>query len=166
MRLLKVLVLSSYEVDYVNSATLKPLNYLKYLGVRATTFYFDRESHLPHLETLIVKNDRSVMLRGCFGEMEQLRHVEISDAEFDKQGLFEGSSKLENLRILKNIVGFPIDRADVLSRRCPNLQQLHVEFWESRAESFCLTLENLTYPASNTSRLLSGPLLCTCTLKF
>ncbi|XP_025888775.1 putative late blight resistance protein homolog R1A-3 [Solanum lycopersicum] len=143
LRLLKVLVLSSYEVDYVNSATLKPLNYLKYLGVRATTFYFDRESHLPHLETLIVKNDRSVMLRGCFWEMEQLRHVEINDAEFDKQGLFEGSSKLENLRILKNIVGFPIDRADVLSRRCPNLQQLQIEFG-SFAEPLWLTLENLT----------------------
>nr|AAG31015.1 tospovirus resistance protein C [Solanum lycopersicum] len=143
LRLLKVLVLNSHEVDYVNSATLKPLNLLKYLGVRASTFYFDRESHLPHLETLIVKNNRSVMLRGCFWEMEQLRHVEISDAEFDKQGLFEGSSKLENLRILKNIVGFPIDRADVLSRRCPNLQQLHIEF-EYFAEPFWLTLGNLT----------------------
>ncbi len=89
------------------------------------------------------------------------------DCKVYEQGLFEGSSKLQNLRILKNIVGLPIDNGvNVLSRRCPNLQQLHIEFSiDEAADSFCLTLE-ITYPASNTSRLLSGPLLCTCTLKF
>ncbi|KAK6781346.1 hypothetical protein RDI58_023530 [Solanum bulbocastanum] len=36
---------------------------------------------------------------------------------------------------------------DVLSRRCPNLQQLHITFHggdSDSAESFCLSLENLT----------------------
>uniref|UniRef100_M1AV53 Tospovirus resistance protein B n=2 Tax=Solanum tuberosum TaxID=4113 RepID=M1AV53_SOLTU len=75
--------------------------------------------------------------------MEKSRHVEIREAEFDKQGFFEGSSKLENLRILKKIVGFPIDRLDVLSRSCPNLQQLHIKF-EDDEEPFCPKLENLT----------------------
>ncbi|KAG5588703.1 hypothetical protein H5410_049137 [Solanum commersonii] len=45
------------------------------------------------------------------------------------------------------------DRLDVLLQRCPNLQQLHIDFEDSYsadlfgddyAESFCLTLENLT----------------------
>ncbi|KAH0634504.1 hypothetical protein KY284_037290 [Solanum tuberosum] len=98
LRLVKVLDLSSHEVEYVYSTTLKPLNHLKYLAVR---------------------------------------------------GLFEGSSKLENLRMLKSIYRFPIDEADwldVLLRRCPNLQQLHFSFWSDIdfEESFCLTLENLT----------------------
>ncbi|XP_049386254.1 putative late blight resistance protein homolog R1B-16 [Solanum stenotomum] len=145
MRLLKVLDLSSQDVFYLFSDTLKPLNHLKYLAVSAKRFYFHPVSHLPHLETLIVKNNwtNTVVLPASFWEMEKLRHVEIG-AEFDKQGLFEGSSKLENLRILKNIVGFPIDRVDVLSRRCPNLQQLLIEFDGDSADSFHLTLENLT----------------------
>ncbi|KAH0634508.1 hypothetical protein KY284_037294 [Solanum tuberosum] len=148
LRLVKVLDLSSHEVEYVYSATLKPLNHLKYLAVRANKFYFHPESHLPHLETLIVNNYKPFMLPASFWEMEKLRHVEIREAEFDleedKQGIFKGSSKLENLRILKKIVGFPIDSVDVLSRRCPNLQQLHIEFDGLSADSFCLTLENLT----------------------
>ncbi|WMV48528.1 hypothetical protein MTR67_041924 [Solanum verrucosum] len=146
MRLLKVLDLSSHEVCYLFSDTLKTLNHLKYLAVSAERFYFHPESHMPHLETLIVKNNwtNTVVLPSSLWEMEKLRHVEIRKAEFDKQGLFEGSSKLENLRILKNIVTFPIDRVDVLSRRCPNLQQLLVEFDGHSADYFHLTLENLT----------------------
>nr|ANJ02819.1 RGA_1.2 [Solanum demissum] len=148
LRLLKVLDLSSHKVYYLSSATLKPLNHLKYLAVWSEKFYFHPESDLPHLETLIVKTwSNIVLLPASFGEMGNLRHVEIVEAKFDKQGLFEGSSKLESLRILKNIVSFPIDRVDVLSRRCPNLQQLHIEFHggdSDSAESFCLTLENLT----------------------
>ncbi|WMV48532.1 hypothetical protein MTR67_041917 [Solanum verrucosum] len=151
LRLLKVLDLSSNKVSYLSTATLKPLNHLKYLAVLANVFYFDPESCLPHLETLMVNSDNLdyiVLLPASFWEMEKLRHVDIFSAEFDleedKQGL---SSKLENLRILKNILRFPIDRMDVLSRRCPNLQQLHIEFYggdSDSAESFCLSFENLT----------------------
>ncbi|WMV48511.1 hypothetical protein MTR67_041896 [Solanum verrucosum] len=129
LQLLKVLDLSSHVVDYFSSASLKPLNLLKYLAVWAATFYFHPESDLPHLETLIVNTWRKiVLLPASFREMGKLRHVEIDIAKFDKQGLFEGSSKLENLRILKKIVGLPIDDVDVLSRRCPNLQQLDLYF--------------------------------------
>nr|ANJ02816.1 RGA 3.2 [Solanum demissum] len=150
LQLLKVLDLRSDAVSYLSTATLKPLNHLKYLAVVAKKFYFDPESRLPHLETLMVHNywDDTVLLPASFWEMEKLRHVDIWRAEFDleedKHGL---SSKLEKLRILKNILRFPIDRMDVLSRRCPNLQQLHIEFYggdSDSAESFCLTLENLT----------------------
>ncbi|KAK4732965.1 hypothetical protein R3W88_025953 [Solanum pinnatisectum] len=121
LRLLKVLDLSSYTVEFLSLATFKPLNQLKYLAVWADKFYFDPGSHLPHIETLIVKNfPYGVRLPVSFLEMEKLRHAHFGWAVFDKQGLFEGSSKLENLRILKKIVGFPIDRLDVLSRRCPS----------------------------------------------
>ncbi|KAL3329455.1 hypothetical protein AABB24_036509 [Solanum stoloniferum] len=147
LRLLKVLDLSSYTVEFLSLATFKPLNQLKYLAVWAEKFYFDPGSHLPHIETLIVKNfPYRVRLPVSFLEIEKLRHAHFGRAEFDKHGLFEGSSNLENLRILKKIVGFPIDRLDVLSRRCPNLQQLEIGFGDDNvsAESFCLTLENLT----------------------
>ncbi|XP_049369982.1 putative late blight resistance protein homolog R1A-3 [Solanum verrucosum] len=151
-RLLKVLDLSSHNAYNLSTATMKPLNHLKYLAVEANIFDFHPESH-PHLETLIVNTFHSFMLPASFWEMKKLRHVEIKRAEFDwegdKKGHFEGSSKLENLTILKNIVSFPIaeaDRVDVLLRRCPNLQQLHFSLGSDFdiIESFCLTLKNLT----------------------
>ncbi|XP_049364223.1 putative late blight resistance protein homolog R1A-3 [Solanum verrucosum] len=149
LRLLKVLDLSSHSVDRLSSATFKPLYHLKYLAVLADEFYFHPESHLLHLETLIVKNDwiHIVLLPTSFWEMEKLRHVEIYNAKFDEQGMFEGSSKLENLRILRN-VRFPtkeIDRVNVLLKRCPNLHQLHIGFWGivDSGEPFCPKLENL-----------------------
>lgn len=79
--------------------------------------------------------------------MEKLRHVHfckaVLDLEEDKQVMFEESSKLENLRILRNII-FPIrndDIVDVLIRRYPYLQQreITVEDNNDSAESFCLT---------------------------
>nr|ANJ02804.1 RGA 0.21 [Solanum demissum] len=147
LRLLKVLDLISYTVEFLSFATFKPLNQLKYLAVWADKFYFDPGTHLPHIETLIVRNfPYGVRLPVSFLEMEKLRHAHFGWAVFDKQGLFEGSSKLENLRILKKIVGFPIDSLDVLSKRCPNLQQLQItlEDDEDSAEPFCPKLENLT----------------------
>ncbi|KAG5588707.1 hypothetical protein H5410_049141 [Solanum commersonii] len=151
LRLLKVLDFSSFSVDFLSLATFKPLNHLKYLAVSAKKFYFHPESHLPHLETLIVKNNRSniQVLQVSFWEMGKLRHVEIDIAKFDKQGIFEGSSELENLWILRN-VRFPIeevDMVDVSLRRCPNLQQLDITFEkdEDSAEPFCPKLENLTH---------------------
>ncbi|KAH0634515.1 hypothetical protein KY284_037301 [Solanum tuberosum] len=155
LRLLKVLDLTSHEVGYLSSATFKPLNHLKCLAVCAKKFYFHPESHLPSLETLIVNSYLdNVQLPASFWEMEKLRHVKIWNAKFDLEednpGLFEGSSELENLRILK-YVKFRIDegdKVDVLSRRCPNLQKLNIDFeyWGSKnsADLFCLTLENLT----------------------
>ncbi|KAK6802703.1 hypothetical protein RDI58_000486 [Solanum bulbocastanum] len=146
LRLLKVLDLSSHFVDYLSSATLKPLIHMKYLAVSSYEFDFHQESHLPHLETLIVKNNVNVVLLPVsFWEMEKLRHVEIADAKFDFEEYKDGSSQLENLRILRH-VRIPIeevDRVDVLLRRFPNLQQLHVDIWNNAAP-FCLTYENLT----------------------
>ncbi|XP_055813724.1 putative late blight resistance protein homolog R1A-3 isoform X2 [Solanum dulcamara] len=153
LRLLKVLDLSSFNMIWLASSTFKPLNHLKYLAVWADKFYFHPESHLPHLETLIVEdNDNIVLLPASFWEMEKLRNVEIFQAEFDleedEQGIFEESSKLENLRILRNVI-FRIrnaDRMDVLLRRCPNLQQLEITFSDTNdsAEPYCPKLENLT----------------------
>ncbi|XP_055814001.1 putative late blight resistance protein homolog R1A-3 [Solanum dulcamara] len=146
LRLLKVLDLSSHLVDTLSSATFKPLILLKYLAVFVKKLYFHPESHLPHLETLIVENEVKVLLPASFWEMEKLRHVEIYHAAFeDKHGMVEGSTKLENLRILRK-VRVPVDRVDVLLRRCPNLQKLRIRFENNKdsAEAFCLTLENLT----------------------
>jgi len=66
MRLLKVLDLSSYSVLFLSLAAFKPLNQLKYLAVWAGEFYFDPGSHLPHIETLILKNFPIVRLPVSF----------------------------------------------------------------------------------------------------
>ncbi|KAH0675253.1 hypothetical protein KY285_023054 [Solanum tuberosum] len=133
LRLVKVLDLSSHCVALLWSAQLQPLIHLKYLAFNTLSFNFHPEFHLPHLETLFVTcSFRSTLLPATFWKMEKLRHVEITNAEFDlenkKQGIFEESSKLENLRTFGKVV-FPFDQVDsldVLSRRCPNLQELHI----------------------------------------
>ncbi|KAG5576066.1 hypothetical protein H5410_056200, partial [Solanum commersonii] len=61
------------------------------------------------------------------------------------------------ITIGKSFDGIPL-RVDVLSGRCPNLQQLHITFRDDNdsSESFCLTLENLTQLqlASNLKKLV------------
>ncbi|TMW82338.1 hypothetical protein EJD97_006203, partial [Solanum chilense] len=96
-----------------------------------------RKSFHQHLRSLIVINNLELIDGIPFCQILKLR-------------LLKGSSELENLRILK-YVKFPIDgrdRVDMLSRRCPNLQKLHInlEYWGSNnsADLFCLTLANLT----------------------
>ncbi|KAF3682962.1 hypothetical protein FXO38_00975 [Capsicum annuum] len=83
--------------------------------------------------------------------MEKLRHVEISKAGFDlrnnKLGIFEESSKLENLRILRGVV-IQIcdpDSMDVLLGKFPNLQELDIKFlgYGDNAK-FCPNLKSLT----------------------
>ncbi|KAH0730364.1 hypothetical protein KY289_001552 [Solanum tuberosum] len=131
LRLVKVLDLSSHEVHYLSSALLKPLNHLKYLAVSTREFYFHPQSHLSHLETLIIKNDRrnTVLLQASFWETEKLRHVDIRTAEFDlEEDNQRISCKLENLRILKNITRFPIEQVK----------------YDDSANSYGLTLENFT----------------------
>ncbi|KAF3673459.1 putative late blight resistance protein -like protein R1B-14 isoform 2 [Capsicum annuum] len=162
VRLLKVLDLSSFSVRALSSATLKPLIHLKYLAVKADKFHFHPEPHLPHLETLIVSSyNQSPLLAASFWKMKKLRHVEIYyaelDLEFDKQGIFEESSKLENLRILRG-VKYQADRVNVLLRRCPNIHELQISF---KAHNFfaciSLKLESLTQlRLSFDSVLLSG----------
>ncbi|WMV48530.1 hypothetical protein MTR67_041915 [Solanum verrucosum] len=151
LRLLKVLDLSSHKVHYLSTATFEPPNHLQYLSVWANKFYFHPETHLPHIETLIVKSNATVLLPASFWEMEKLRHVEIDNAEFDleedRQGIFEGSSKLEKLRILRHIrfAIKEVDRVDVLLRRCPNLQELEITFVKVDVDvDTCLILESLT----------------------
>ncbi|KAH0725805.1 hypothetical protein KY284_001670 [Solanum tuberosum] len=147
VRLLKVLDLSSHTVDHFGSATLKPLIHLKYLSVRTITFNFHREPHLPHLEALIVKCFiKPTVLPKIFWKMEKLRHVDISKAVIDLEGIFEESPKLENLRILRN-VRFRIrnaDSVDVLLWRCPNLQEFEIFFKGDNKRYFSPNLESLT----------------------
>uniref|UniRef100_M1A864 Tospovirus resistance protein A n=1 Tax=Solanum tuberosum TaxID=4113 RepID=M1A864_SOLTU len=152
LRLVKVLDLSSHKVHYLSTATFERPNHLQYLSVWAKKFYFHPETHLPHIETLIVKSKRTVLLPASFWEMEKLRHVEIANAKFDlgedRQRIFEGSSKLENLRILRHVrfTILEVDRVDVLLRRCPNLQQLEITFVkvDVYVADTCLILESFT----------------------
>ncbi|KAJ8553091.1 hypothetical protein K7X08_020484 [Anisodus acutangulus] len=153
LRFLKVLDLSSHGVDPLSSAILHPLIYLKYLAVRTKQFDFHPGSHLCHLETLIVLSFKSVVLLPIFWKMENIRHVEISNAVLDlennKQWIFEESSKLENLRILRH-VSCPINDGecmDVLLRRCPNLQELRLTICSDELHEICNfspKLESLT----------------------
>ncbi|KAH0664026.1 hypothetical protein KY284_028957 [Solanum tuberosum] len=146
LRLVKVLDLSSHKVECLSSATLQPLIHLKYLALHTSKFDFHPESHLPNLETLIVNcYANTMLLPGTFWKMEKLRHVDMHLPEFDKQGIFEESSKLENLRILRAIV-IEIDRVDVLLGKCPNVQELRIRFKGDRKsrEPFCPTLESFT----------------------
>ncbi|XP_060179607.1 putative late blight resistance protein homolog R1B-16 [Lycium barbarum] len=129
LRLVKVLDLSSCEVGPLSLATLNPLIHLKYLAVETAHFDFHPESHLPHLETFIVKCFMGLpKLPANFWKMEKLRHVEINLR--NKQGIFEESSKLENLRLLRNVIieTEDVDSVDVLLGRCPNLQELEITF--------------------------------------
>ncbi|PHT33617.1 hypothetical protein CQW23_25417 [Capsicum baccatum] len=152
MRLLKVLELSSLDVNYFSLATLKPLIHLKYLAVSTREVDFHAEPDLPNLETLIVKYFiRRSVLPATFWKFEKLRHVDINNGVFDlennKQRIFEESSILENLRVLRKVY-FQTDQSDsvdVLLRRCPNLQELDISIGanENSAE-FCPKLECLT----------------------
>ncbi|KAM3326837.1 hypothetical protein P3S67_001963 [Capsicum chacoense] len=132
VKLLKVLDLSSLDVENLSSATLKPLIHLKYLSARTYRFHFHPESLLPHLETLIVHG--LSLLPASFWEMEKLRHFDLTLAEFDlknnKQQIFEEYSKLENLRIFKKVEFsiYQADSANVLFQRIPNLQELNITF--------------------------------------
>ncbi|KAK4706852.1 hypothetical protein R3W88_033569 [Solanum pinnatisectum] len=145
LRLVKVLDLSSHKVECLLSATLQPLIHLKYLALHTHKFDFHPE-RFPNLETLIVNcYANTMLLPGTFWKMEKLRHVDMHLPEFDKQGIFEESSKLENLRILREVV-IEIDWVDVLLGKCPNVQELRIRFKGDRnsAEPFCPTLESLT----------------------
>ncbi|XP_070028656.1 putative late blight resistance protein homolog R1B-16 [Nicotiana sylvestris] len=151
---LKVLDLSSHEVVPLSSITLHPLIYLKYLAVRTEQFDFHPESHLRHLETLNVLYSKRVVLPPIFWKMEKLRHVEISGVAFYleniKQGIFEESSKLENLRILRHVC-YPANDGecmDGLLQRCPNIQNLSLTIsWLEISGEICTfspKLESLT----------------------
>ncbi|XP_009803436.1 putative late blight resistance protein homolog R1A-3 isoform X1 [Nicotiana sylvestris] len=149
LRLLKVLDLSSNKVVPLSSATLEPLIHLKYLAVVVEQFDFHPKSHLPHLETLIVRyNSGDTVLPATFWKMEKLRHVEIShaiiddDLEDNKQRMFQESSKLENLRILRKVIIKDAANEDALIQRCPNLQELGISYERSR--DICHKLESLT----------------------
>ncbi|KAH0664906.1 hypothetical protein KY285_026112 [Solanum tuberosum] len=150
LKLVKVLDLSSHQVDCLSSATFQSLIHLKYLALHTRKFDFHPESHLPNLENSIVNCDANpILLPWTFWKMEKLRHVDMHLAEFDleehKQGTFEESSKLENLKILREVV-IEIDRVDVLLGKCPNVQELRIRFKGNKdsAEPFCPTFESLT----------------------
>ncbi|KAH0709058.1 hypothetical protein KY284_010485 [Solanum tuberosum] len=151
VRLLKVLDLSSCGVRVLSSVTFKPLIHLKYLTVSTKEFEFHPEPHLPNLETLIVEGlSKFIVLPAIFWKMKKLRHVEIGEAELDlkwenNKEMFEESSKLENLSILRRVVIHEGDRVAVLLQRCPNLQQLDIIFsGDEDSAEICLKFESLT----------------------
>ncbi|PHT39476.1 hypothetical protein CQW23_23049 [Capsicum baccatum] len=149
LRLLKVLDLSSHKVRVLSSATFQPLIHLKYLAVETTQFDFYPESHLPNLETLKSFSNH-MLIPSIFWKMKNLRHVDMKSAEYDLEedmwGVFEESSKLENLRILRGVVikTGDVESVHVLIRRCPNLQELDISFWDDNdSPEICPELESL-----------------------
>ncbi|KAM3357261.1 hypothetical protein P3S68_023975 [Capsicum galapagoense] len=149
LRLLKVLDLSSHKVRVLSSATFQPLIQLKYVAVETTQFDFYPESHLPNLETLKSFSNH-MLIPSIFWKMKNLRHVDMKSAEYDLEedmwGVFEESSKLENLRILRGVVikTGDVESVHVLIRRCPNLQELDISFWDDNdSPEICPELESL-----------------------
>ncbi|KAM3327392.1 hypothetical protein P3S67_002518 [Capsicum chacoense] len=167
LRLLKVLDLSSHKVRVLSSATFQLLIHLKYLAVETTQFDFYPESHLPNLETLKSFSNH-MLIPSIFWKMKNLRHVDMKSAEYeleeDMWGVFEESSKLENLRILRGVVikTGDVESVHVLIRRCPNLQELDISFWDDNdSPEICPELESLMqlqtlYLSFDIHRVLSG----------
>ncbi|KAM3327421.1 hypothetical protein P3S67_002547 [Capsicum chacoense] len=147
MRLVKVLDLNRTYNAQIQLDLFIPLIHLKYLAVYSIANY-DGVLHLPHLETLIVRKIAKWSTLGVyFWKMEKLRHVEtpegIVDRYKDKKGMFDESSKLENLRIFKGAVIEEADNLDVLIRKCPNLQKLNITFM--KAKPFRINMESYTH---------------------
>ncbi|PHT39417.1 hypothetical protein CQW23_22990 [Capsicum baccatum] len=135
MRLVKVLDLDCPDEAQIWLDIFRPLIHLKYLAIHSILDY-DWVLNLPHLETLIVRKiENGLTLPTNFWKMEKLRHVEtpkaIVDRYTDKKGMFDESSKLENLRIFRRVVIKEDDNLDVLLRKCPNLQQLGISFMKA-----------------------------------
>ncbi|XP_075110884.1 putative late blight resistance protein homolog R1B-16 [Nicotiana tabacum] len=82
MRLLKVFDLSSHKLGRLSLATMKPLIHLKYVILFTDKFDFNGKSHLPHLETSILKCLMRTRLSANFWKMKKLRHVEFTKACF------------------------------------------------------------------------------------
>ncbi|KAF3638048.1 putative late blight resistance protein -like protein R1B-14 isoform 2 [Capsicum annuum] len=135
MRLVKVMDLNCPRDAQIWLDIFIPLIHLKYLAVHSIANY-DWVLNLPHLETLIVRKiAKGSPLPTNFWKMEKLRHVEtpegIVDHYKDRKGMFDESSKLENLRIFRYVFIKEADNLDLLLRKCPNLQQLGISFMKA-----------------------------------
>ncbi|PHU21240.1 hypothetical protein BC332_06347 [Capsicum chinense] len=150
MRLVKVLDLNCPRNAHIWLDIFRPLIQLKYLAVHSIENY-DWELNLPHLETLIVRKiAKGSTLPTNFWKMEKLRHVEtpegIADRYKDKKGMFDESSKLENLRIFREVVIKEADNLKVLLRKCPNLQQLGISFRKAPTDDSTLGEDDYAKP--------------------
>ncbi|PHT39207.1 hypothetical protein CQW23_22780 [Capsicum baccatum] len=168
MRLVKVLYLNCPRDADIFSDIFRPLIHLKYLAVDSI-FNNDWVLNLPHLETLIMRK-RVLGESMKFWKMEKLRHVDIPefivDWYKDKQGMFDESSKLENLRIFKGAVIEEADNLDVLLRKYPNLQKLGISFRKAPTSSeadygkpFCINMESHTHLQSLSLFFPGSPVL-------
>ncbi|XP_009588613.1 putative late blight resistance protein homolog R1A-3 [Nicotiana tomentosiformis] len=138
-RLLNVLDMSCIRVFGLSVASLESLNHLRYLSIRIDRFDFQQVSGMCHLETLVVHHSEgTVLLSTTFWKLAKLRHVHISEAEFDfhylgnnkQENFAESSVVLENLRFLGKVFisVYDADRVEEVMRRCPNLQQLQITY--------------------------------------
>nr|XP_016498640.1 PREDICTED: putative late blight resistance protein homolog R1A-3 [Nicotiana tabacum] len=151
MRLLKVLDLSSHKLAHLSLAMFETIIHLKYVALCTDKFDFHGKSYLPHLETLILKCYRRTQLSTSFWKMKKLRHVDFIKTGFCWENqIFEESSKMENLRILRGVeFRLNTDCLNVLVQRCPNLEELEIFFLceygrNIDEEKICLKLESLT----------------------
>ncbi|CAN4085489.1 unnamed protein product [Withania somnifera] len=86
-----VLDLSSNRVDHLSLATLNPLIHLKYLAVSIFNFNFHPESHMCHLETIIVKGNG----RPKCPNLQELA-ISIFSDEWDSAEISTSSPNLES----------------------------------------------------------------------
>ncbi|PHT39465.1 hypothetical protein CQW23_23038 [Capsicum baccatum] len=149
-RLVKFLDLDCPDEAQIWLDIFRPVIHLKYLAVHSILDY-DWVLNLPHLETLIVRKiENGLTLPTNFWKMEKLRHVETPKAIVDRykvmKGMFDESSKLENLRIFRRVVIKEADNLDVLLRKCPNLQQLGISFMKAPTDDSMSGEDDYTKP--------------------
>ncbi|KAM3249103.1 hypothetical protein P3L10_010872 [Capsicum annuum] len=155
LRLLGVLDLSSFTMHYLCSAIFNQLIHLKYLAVQTGVIDFHPETLLFNLQTLIVCGlELDIVLPATFWKMVMLRRFDIDRVELDfhyledgKQQIIEESSKLENLKFLSRVRLSPQDAhdwVDVLSRRCPNLEEFCICIRPSGGRTCNLELQGFT----------------------
>ncbi|CAN4091235.1 unnamed protein product [Withania somnifera] len=155
LRLLRVLDLSSFTMHYLSSATFNQLVHLNYLAVRTGVIDFQPETLLFNLRTLIVCGlELDIVLPATFWKMVMLRQFDIDRVELDfhylddsEQQITEESSKLENLKLLRRVRLSPQDVhdwVDMLSRRCPNLEEICICIRPSGGRTCNFELQGLT----------------------
>ncbi|MCD9646857.1 hypothetical protein HAX54_037054, partial [Datura stramonium] len=124
LRLLRVLDLINFHVEYSWYKILQSLHLLRYLSMCCREFEFNWVVHLRDLETLLVNTVCGVRAPSTIWKMKKLRHVSVG-VHFP-MGItkFGEPCKLENLRTFNGIYYEVGDGTEGLLERFPNLQEL------------------------------------------
>ncbi|KAK4341165.1 hypothetical protein RND71_039666 [Anisodus tanguticus] len=142
LRLLRVLDLMNFHVEYSWYEVLRSLHFLRYLAVCCREFEFYWVLHLSHLETLLVNTVSGVRAPSTIWKLTKLRHVSVG-VHFPMRKTNFGEPKLENLRTFNGIYYEVGDGTERLLERFPNLQELSL-VPQCRSKICSLNLQVLT----------------------